>query len=157
MTDAISEAKAKANSPWLIVGGDWNRYNTSSISKAFPDLVKRDTPPTRGNATLDYVFTNFEEYITKSEVCFPIESNTNNKSDHGTVVCECFLSKPATFAWETHEYIKLTEKGTNKFTELIREENWNSVLELAPDTDRMVEEFQCILDCYLSACFSWKQ
>ena len=25
LTDAISEAKAKANSPWMIIAGDWNK------------------------------------------------------------------------------------------------------------------------------------
>ena len=48
LTDAISEGKAKANSPWIVVAGDWNRYDTSSISKLFPDLRKKETGPTRG-------------------------------------------------------------------------------------------------------------
>ena len=54
LTDAISEARAKANSPWLIIAGDWNRYDTSAISNAFPDLKKRETAPTRNDALLDY-------------------------------------------------------------------------------------------------------
>ena len=59
LTDAISEAKAKTDNPWLIVGADWNRYDTSSITKAFPDMVKRVAGPTRKDALLDYLFTNF--------------------------------------------------------------------------------------------------
>ena len=46
LTDAISEAKAKANSPWIVVAGDWNRYNTELISTMFPDLERRITGPT---------------------------------------------------------------------------------------------------------------
>ena len=126
------------------------------MSKTYPDLIKRQTGPTRGDAVLDYSFTNFEQMIERSEVCFPIES-TNSKSDHCLIVYESRLNRPATFAWETHEYIKLTEEGTRKFGDLIRNESWNSVLELAPDPDKMVSEFQAILDRYVSSCYSWKR
>ena len=77
LTDAISEAKAKADSPWLIMGGDWNRYNTKLITDTFTDLIKRNTEATRGTAVLDYSFTNFESMITESEVCFPLERIDN--------------------------------------------------------------------------------
>ena len=78
LTDAISEAKAKANCPWIVVAGDWNRYNTSSITKLFPDLKKKETGPTRGAATLDYSFSNFDDQIVNAEVCFPVESKDNS-------------------------------------------------------------------------------
>ena len=43
LIDAVSEARAKANSPWIVIAGDWNRYDTSGISKAFPDIKKLTT------------------------------------------------------------------------------------------------------------------
>ena len=120
-TDAISEAKAKANSPWLIMGGDWNRYNTKLITDTFTDLIKRNTEATRGTAVLDYSFTNFESMITESEVCFPLERIDNaSKFDHHAITYECLLSRPASFVWETHEYVKITKDGTEKFGNLIR-------------------------------------
>ena len=90
---------------------DWNTYNTDPITKAFPDLTKRKTDPTRKDATLDYAFTNFKDNIQSSEVCYPVESNFN-RSDHKLVAYTCMLSRPARFAWETHEYLKITDKGT---------------------------------------------
>ena len=53
LTDAISEAKAKANSPWMIIAGDWDKHKTDLITNTFPDLTVRQTAPTRGLATLD--------------------------------------------------------------------------------------------------------
>ena len=94
--------------------------------------------------------------ILSSEVCFPIQSNTN-KSDHNLITYECLLNRPATFAWETHEYVKVTKKGTEKFNQLIKNESWDAVKALAPDPDKMVEKFQSILDGYVSSCFSWKR
>ena len=156
LTDAISEAKAKANSPWIVIGGDWNKYGTDSITRAFPDMQKHNTGPTRGPATLDYVFTNFENNIERLEVCFPLES-ASHRSDHGLVIFECLLQRPATFAWETHEYIKITKAGTEKFNNLIKAEKWESVTELAPQVDLMVARFQEILDLHMSECFVWKR
>ena len=47
----------------------------------YPDLEKKVTSPTRGDALLDYSYTNFESSIVKHHVCHPIESE-ENKSDH---------------------------------------------------------------------------
>ena len=58
LTDAISEAKAKAKSPWLVIAGDWNKYNTDPITLAFPDLKKHLTGPTRGLATFCLLYTS---------------------------------------------------------------------------------------------------
>ena len=48
--------------------------------------------------------TKVEEKIKTSDVCFPVESD-RSKSDHNSVVYDCVLSRPATFACETHEYL----------------------------------------------------
>ena len=63
LTDAVSEAKAKADDPWLIIGGDFNRYDTSGVSLNVPELTQAVSEPTRGDATLDYSFTNFDSLI----------------------------------------------------------------------------------------------
>ena len=38
----------------------------------------------------------------------------------------------------------------------MKQEKWSSALEQAPDVDKMVQEFEKILDTYMSQCFSWK-
>ena len=126
---AINEARAKANSSWIITAGDWNRYDTSSVTKAFPDIQKRKTIATRKDALLDYSFTNFESDINLSEVCFPIESNIATKSDHNLVCYECILERSATFAWQMHEYVKITEEGTARFNGLLAKQDWRGVQE----------------------------
>ena len=88
-------------------------------------------------------------------MCFPVESNVG-KSDHGLINYECILSRPATFSWETHEYIKLTVKGTEKFNNLISNQDWSTVKNMSPDVDKMVEVFQGILNNHITSCFSWK-
>ena len=121
----------------------------------YPDLIRRQTGPTRKNATLDYSHTNFEEHITNSIVCFPIKSSSN-KSDHSLIFYECMLPRPATFAWETHEYM-LTNKGTLKFNDLIASEDWSKAAALLPNVEAMVDTFQNILDTHITSCLSWKR
>ena len=40
LTDAKSEATAKANQPWLVLGGDFNRYDMSVLTQMVPELDK---------------------------------------------------------------------------------------------------------------------
>ena len=126
LTDAISEAKAKSDNPCIVIAGDWNRYKTDLITTMFPDLTVHPTGPTRGTATLDYTFTNFEDFVVRSEVSFPIESEVN-KSDHELVNYFCMLERPATFAWGTHEFMKMSDEGIERFCSLIRMEDWTKV------------------------------
>ena len=91
----------------------------SHINTMYPDLEKMATEPTRGTATLDYVFANFNSNIQSAEVCFPIERD-QRKSDHNLVNYNCLLERPATFAWVTQEYLKVTPKGTERFESLIK-------------------------------------
>ena len=106
--------------------------------------------------TLDYSFTNFEEKIKSSEVCFPVESDTS-KSDHNSVVYDCVLSRPATFAWETHEYLQMTPEGIEKFSELIAKESWDEVKDSSLGVDNMTQKFHDKLDWMVSKCFTWKR
>ena len=92
MTDPISEAKAKALDPWLVVGGDFNQYDTSRISQNVPELIKAKSGPTRGEATLDYSFTNFDSLIENVTTCFPVEREIN-KPYHNSVVYESILTR----------------------------------------------------------------
>ena len=156
LTDSIGEAKAKTENPWIVIGGDWNRYNTNAIPQMFPDLQLHLTTPTRGDAILDYVYTNFESFISHSEVAFPVESNSN-PSDHGIVICEAKLERPASYAWETHEYLKLTDEGTAEFVDNIGKVNWEEIRTLSPNVDNMAREFHKTLDGLISKSFVWKR
>ena len=65
--------------------------------------------------------------------------------------------EPTTFTLETHEYIKLTYKGTLKCNDLIVSEDWSNVAALSPDAEAMVSTFQNILDTHIISCFSRKR
>ena len=49
----IDRVKVKYESPILLVGGDINNKNMSTVIDAFPELKPLNTGATRGDATLD--------------------------------------------------------------------------------------------------------
>ena len=61
LIDVISEAKAKNPDCWLTVGGDWNGKSLQGLLEAYPELVPLDSGPTRKNATLDIIITNYKD------------------------------------------------------------------------------------------------
>ena len=67
------------------------------------------------------------------------------------------LPRPATFAWEVHEFIKLTKKGIDRFNDLIQAQDWSMVTFQHPNVEDMVSRFQSILYTHVSSCFSWKR
>ena len=136
LTDAISESIAKADNPWLVIGGDFNRYDTSYVTQMIPELIKARPGPTRGDATLDYAFINFDTMIEKTKECYPVESYMN-KSDHKSVSYESILTRPSSSAWETSEYLKVTSEGSKQFKNLIEAESWLDIQSLHPDVDAM--------------------
>ena len=109
----------------------------------FPDITIQNTGPIRGSATLDYSFTNFTKNIELAEVNFPVESEKHH-SDHGIVSYKCMLERPANFAWETHEYLHMSDEGIEKFRELIRGQDWTPVKERS-DINEKTAEFHNIL------------
>ena len=49
-----------------------------------------------------------------------------------SVTYDAILTRPATFAWETSEYIKVTREGSAKF----KNEDWNTVNKASPAVRR---------------------
>ena len=56
------------------------------------------------------------------------------------------LTRPASFVWETSEYLKITTEGCNEFKELINKEDWEDIQQLRPNIDKMTELFHDKLD-----------
>ena len=79
--------------------------------------------------------------------------SAGGKSDHATINYECKLNRPATFAWETHEYLKLTEEGIQGFCEKVECLDWDEVEKVGQDVDEMTREFHRILDKLIGEFF----
>ena len=156
LTDAITQARSSSDG-WISIGGDWNNRSLQPIQDLFPDILAVKTGPTRKNSTLDIFCNNFNNYVRKTEVCSPLEGELGQVSDHGIVLFEALLPRKAAFSWETHEYLKITEEGKNKFITDLNATDWSELKGLWPDEEKMTAVFQIHLDKLMNECFAWKR
>ena len=117
LADAILELKTHYKDPCISIAGDFNDYNVADELADYPDLQLLHTGPSRGNRTLDLIFTNFSENISESGVIDPLENDLDGgtPSDHGVIFCSVDLPRFQAFEWVTFSYMKQTEKGNNQF------------------------------------------
>ena len=66
-----------------------NRWDFSQITGAFPDIVTSNSGPTRGDAKLDLVASNAENFLAHSEIYPPLETEDGLKRSDRSIV---FLS-----------------------------------------------------------------
>ena len=87
----IGHVKVSMNDPFIILAGDFNRFDMGPAIRDFPDVVLSDCPSTRGEAKLDLVATNFETEIDSLITMPPLVSYVGKKSDHSILVaCASF-------------------------------------------------------------------
>ena len=54
------------------------------------------------------------------------------------------LEQPAHFAWETHEYLKMSDEGNDIFCSLIRGQDWTMVKEKS-NVNKMTAAFHIVI------------
>ena len=157
LSDAIGEAKS-ADEGWVVLGGDWNHRPLELALDMYPDIKELITPPTRKNSTLDILATNFNSFVKTAIVTHPLEGEKDGvKSDHKIIITEALLPRPKAFTWEVHEYLQITQAGTDKFTTKLNELNWSQLRAAWPDQNKMTEIFHETLSDLVDSCFCWKR
>ena len=154
LVDAILELKTRYKDPFFSLAGDFNDYGVADRLKDYPDLELLLTGPTRGNRTLDLIFTNFSENISESGVIDPLENDLDGgtPSDHGVVFCSVNLPRFQAYEWITFSYMKQTEKGNDLFKNWILDQDWSSFFE-AEGSNNKAEAYQALINSSLSSCF----
>ena len=113
MTCVISQLKTSNDSPYILVGGDFNHFDTSSITDDFEDLNLVQTLPTRGNKTIDLAFTNLP--VAETGIRPPLrcdESQTD--SDHKLVTYRAEWQHSHKFEWIITRGRKMTEENVQE-------------------------------------------
>ena len=157
LTDAVSEARSKKTDSWITIGGDWNGRCLEPILQIFPDIQITQSGPTRNDATLDILLTNYSQLHESVTVNAPLESELGTVSDHGILDVRSLLSRPQSYVWEVHEYLKVTKEGSDKLVERLNNMDWEQVESLAPNNSAMALKFHEVVNALLLECFKWKK
>ena len=102
----IGRFKSKYQSPYFLIGGDFNKRNVVRELRPYTDISLIQTPPTRGNNTLDLVFTNFDEHVTRAGVTDPIHNLQGTETDHFTVFVNTKVPRVPAYQIETYTYLR---------------------------------------------------
>ena len=114
LNDEISRAKTDLNDPVIIIGGDYNKKPFHDSVVDFPDVHLLPSGPTRGNETLDLVFTNV---TSTTQIKPPLESDDGSlKSDHSTVLVESSIGNEHRFEWKFIKSRPKTDRGITSST-----------------------------------------
>ena len=107
-----------------MIGGDFNKRNIKKELKVYSDLKLANTPPTRGDNTLDLIFTIFEQYIVRAGVTESICNQNNIESDHLTVYINAKVPRVPDYVVEKYTYGRQNKEGDTKLTEVLKNSNW---------------------------------
>ena len=105
----------KYNDPYLILGGDFYRRNLLEAVREYPAIKQIVTGPTRGDATLDLLASNFNDNITDSGLLDSIFNLDNVKTDHKTVFVQHRMPHVPSYEIEHYSYYHLDQAGDSNF------------------------------------------
>ena len=106
LTSQILQLRSKGD-PYIFVGGDLNRRHLEAMDD-FPDIMRLNHEPTRGDACLDVMYSNLK--ATES-VWPPLMSRAGTASDHACVVLSTDPPEDRDFHWITKTVRKHTGKA----------------------------------------------
>ena len=137
----ISAVKSSIKDPVVIVGGDFNHRDiTGAVGLAEP-ITLVQTGPTRGNSTIDLVYTNVPASVREARVLPPLESTTGNQSDHKCVYVAAEFPAVRKFHWEIKMRRLRNLEREKAFEKDLSEWDWNR-LEEKDDVDDMWNEIR---------------
>ena len=139
IVDIIMKIKTSTTNPYLLIAGDFNRADVSPILADYPDMKLASVLPTRADAALDLIITNFDDEI---ETRSPLQNGDDGVfSDHNVVICVTSLSHSHEFDWIERRYRPMKPDAVEKAAKRIKETVWDDILPTMEQPDFYVEQF----------------
>ena len=148
----VMEVKNKFRDPYIVVAGDVNQWDLSSALQEFPDLSEVAVGPTRGDREIDRLFCNMTRGVTESGTVPPLETESDEKSDHRIAYVTTKLPRREEFEWVTYTYRHFTQEAEADFGSWVVMHDWSSVLQ-AVGSDNKAAAFQSDLDLAMDVFF----
>lgn len=139
---AVLKIKTEASSPYIIIGGDFNRADFTQLLTDYPDLCVSPSPPTRGNAVLDLALTNFRDEIQATQIRQPLHNEeAETVSDHLVVHYEANLRHIHEFRRIKQKYRPMSNEKIEAAVRRIKMTVWEEVLPTMSNPDEYVAAF----------------
>ena len=155
MNDAMMTLKNKYNDPYVIIGGDFNRRSIYEATREYPDIRPISTGPTRGDATLDVLLTNFNDSLVDAGTTSSIFNETGVETDHKTVFTVHRMPRVPSYEIQNYSYYHIEGEGDKKFGCWLDNQDWMPVL-TAETPSLKTQELHRLFDQGMSECYEWK-
>ena len=123
ITLVLQIVKSRYESPYILLGGDFNQKPLWKVLVEFHDLKAIRTAPTRGTRDLDKLVTNFNTLLSSHQVIRPVVNAQGTESDHCPVLFEFDMPIIQGFKWEQYSYRRRTEDGDLAFGKWLTEQD----------------------------------
>ena len=154
--DTLMDIKRKFADPYIIIAGDFNQWQIDKELEDFVDVWETSGGPTRGNRTIDRVFSNLPEPpTTVTSIIPPLHSDDNTLSDHNIVHVETSVQAKETSDWIIHKFRKGGKEAEGKFVEYINALSWDEVTK-ATGVEAKTACFQKEIDHAMDKFFPWQ-
>ena len=154
ISDVISEAKRRVDSPVIMVAGDWNQWNVKRVLDEHPDLSEVKHGPTRGDRKIDKFLVNFGRSIVESDVLPPLDDGMGRLSDHSIAIFKAkFTVLPDKRV--SYTYRHYTERGANCFQDWISTKDFGPVY-AGTNSNEKLDAFLSIMNEGMSEFFPYK-
>ena len=156
ITNAVTMLKQKYTDPYIVVAGDYNQWDISGALLDFPDMREVDVGNTRGDRSIDRIFTNVSRSVESAGTLEPLETDDGSRqSDHRVAYCRAGLARLRTFVWQTYSYRQFNEDSVKKFKEWVVFHEWKSVHK-AEGSDAKTKAYQDTIGWALETFFPLK-
>ena len=144
--------------PYVIIAGDFNRRNLARAIGNFPQIKQIQTPPTRGEASLDLVASNMSEILLDCGVTDSIVNEFGVPTDHETLFCSFRMPRVPQYKIESYTYHHICNNGDLKFGEWLdgkESEGWDEVF-MSKTTSEMVDKLHSEFSSAMDSCYELK-
>ena len=141
--------------PIVIISGDANKKLTAAAFADFPEIVKINAGPSRGDSSLIECHTNILDCILETFISAPLQSEEGVDSDHRVVVCKADMPKRDSFKKTTFSYRPYTAAGEERFGRMLMTTDWKCIM--SGSSSDAACAFADILSLYTDLCFPDKE
>ena len=132
----VGATRSTYSDPFVLVTGDFNHRDVGNALNEVGEFTTINTGPTRGNNTIDVIYTNDSDAHRDVRVLPPLESTSGVPSDHRCVYTEAKFPPQKNYKWVTQWRRTRDEAREAAFAEDMRGWDWEP-LAAATDVDVM--------------------
>ena len=139
LSEAILRIKSESAGAYILIGGDFNGFDTTTMIGDYDDIDILPSPPTRNNAKLDIIASSFNADIVDSSVFPPLSADNQNTSDHQVLVVRSNFIHKHDFKWIRYKTRQISPDATRALVSAVILTKWEDLLEDDTSPSRMTE------------------